>query len=95
MSYITDVCESRHKGNAASVAANPAQTDKAVMRARVFRIIEQKGVTFSKEIARELGMPLNCISGRISELKALGLIQETDERFEKCAGLCLTFQLRG
>lgn len=52
----------------------------------VFEVIKSRpgGVT-SKEVARALDVPLNTISGRFSELKADGIIFDTQERRERSA----------
>jgi hypothetical protein len=80
----SDVTIARHRGNAASIDANPAPVTKDAMRAKVLQVIRQKGQTYSKEIARELGVPLNTISGRITELAVLKQIWRFDERQEGC-----------
>jgi hypothetical protein len=69
-----DICHNRHRGNAESVAINPTVSIKQQDRTRVFEIIKNsRGVT-SKEIAKQMGRRLNCISGRISELKRAKLV---------------------
>lgn len=66
---LFDVCSSRHRGNVQSVEANPASVDKLRDRTIILGLIRNaRGIT-SKEIAEAMGRPLNCISGRISELK--------------------------
>jgi len=72
---LLDVCRNRHLGNPQSVVANPSMGRKRRDKAWVFEIIgSSKGVT-SKEIALRMGRRLNCISGRISELKKEGLVR--------------------
>lgn len=79
----TDVCDARHQGNAASIDANPDSSDKQRDRELVLKIINNSlGVT-SKEIAEQMGKSLNCISGRISELKRSDLIEVFGRR-DKC-----------
>lgn len=81
---LEDICENRHRGNAESEAANPTPESKQIQRFEVWSIIARdKGVT-SKEIADEMGRPLNCISGRISELKKQKMIA-ADGRRDGCA----------
>lgn len=82
-SLPTDICANRHKNNPASVEAN-RKVDKSKDRAAVLAVVERLGMSYSKEIARELGKPLNAISGRLSELKALGLLHVLDEKREGC-----------
>ena len=78
-----DICANRHRGNAASRAAN-RRVAKSEDRELVLGIIKSKGITYSKEIAAIMEKPLHTISGRLSELKALGLIEDTGERVEGC-----------
>ena len=81
----TDITARKHGGNSASVEANKrAEPTKAVMRHQIFLWAETRTDFTSKEIAREFGKPLNAISGRISELRATGVIEETGERREGC-----------
>lgn len=81
---LDDICETRHRGNAESGAANPTRAAKQVQRFEVWNIIAQHDGITSKEIADILGRPLNCISGRISELKAQKLVT-ADGRRDGCA----------
>ena len=77
---ISDVCWNRHRGNPQSIEANPAMRNKRRDRAWVYEIIRcSKGVT-SKEIANQMGRQLNCISGRISELKRDGMVKVNGSR---------------
>lgn len=83
-----DVCISRHRDNAASVAANERiRNSKSAFRAAVYELGRMLGEFTSKEIAVKLDKPLNSVSGRISELKAAGLIEETAYRRDGCAVL--------
>lgn len=68
-----DVCERKHGGAATSIAANK-RVNKEADNQKVLKIIREKGVSWSKQIANEMGKPLNCISGRITFLKANGYI---------------------
>ena len=71
---MNDICENKHKQNAESIAANPIKEKKQKDRFRVLEIVvDNEGVT-SKEIAYIMERPLNCISGRITELKKSGHI---------------------
>lgn len=85
---VDDITANKHHSHPASVAANET-VDKSRDRKRVLDFIRLRGVTHSKEIARGLDKPLNLVSGRISELKKAGVIQETGEREDGCALLCL------
>lgn len=85
--YKNDICENKHQQNAESIEANPNVSKKYKDRRRVFQIILKtyRGIT-SKEIAEKMGRPLNCISGRISELKRDGSIEVIGRR-DGCAVL--------
>jgi len=71
----TDICFNRHKGNAASVAANPAQSSKHLTKAKILELLAVNGQLTGKEIAVLLGKDLHKISGRLSDLKAEKLIR--------------------
>ena len=66
---LFDVCVARHKGNAQSIKANPSASIKTRDRDAVHGLIVAANGVTSKEIAEAMGKGLNCISGRISELK--------------------------
>jgi predicted transcriptional regulator len=50
-------------------------------RERVYKEIAENGGITLKEIADKWGCPPNCISGRITELKARGLIEKTGKKY--------------
>ena len=79
-----DISINKHKGNSASFDANK-KVNKEVNRLRVLSIIKEQGQASSKMIARIMGVELHHISGRISELKADGIIEDTGLRKEGCA----------
>ena len=79
-----DICYNKHGGNEQSITANQS-ANKDNDRALVLKFITEHKKAYSKQVARYLGKQLNQISGRFSELKADGLIAETDERAEGCA----------
>ena len=81
---LDDICINRHQGNAQSLEANK-RVQKERDRATVLAIIIKAGRTHSKQIARIMNKQLNQISGRISELKASDIIEETGEKIEGCA----------
>lgn len=70
-----DICSSRHRGNACSRAANPSAGQKSRDQKAVEEIIRRSpnGATVH-EIASKMGKAINAISGRISELKAKGIV---------------------
>jgi hypothetical protein len=84
-----DICKSRHKGNAQSVEANPSDEQKSEEQARVFAFIKGKGLfgATSKEVAAHLRKNLNCVSGRCSELKEMGLVFPNGQRRDRCGVL--------
>ena len=84
-----DICENRHTGNAESVIANPVESSKTKDRYRVHEIILSRNGITSKGIAEIMDRPLNCISGRISELKRMGEV-EAIGRENGCAKLYAT-----
>lgn len=92
-----DICQNRHQGNSESMAANPPSTIKLRDRTRVYELLKHnekfwpgEGST-SKEIALKMDRRLNCISGRISELKQAGLLTVKGRR-DACGILFLTPQ---
>lgn len=88
--FDRDVCESRHQGSAESIAAwERAKPALPAARARVLEIIAQAGAlgATAKEVAAELGVGLNEISGRATELKAAGLVRKNGLRREGSAVL--------
>jgi DNA-binding transcriptional regulator YhcF (GntR family) len=74
----TDVCENRHGGAAASVAAfDKVRTTLTQHQERVLRAIEAaeaKGLS-CKELAARWSVGMNVISGRFTELKKAGRIE--------------------
>lgn len=78
-----DVCKNRHRGNAQSEAANDVvQPYKLNMRERIFFYVfksRQYGVT-CEDIVRDLGMKLQSVSARVSELKATNRVVEDGTR---------------
>ncbi len=74
---LFDVCETKHRGNKQSRAANlrVMPHKKGIReRARVFiAATEWYGAT-AQEIAQAFGKPLHTLSGRCSELRALGQV---------------------
>jgi predicted HTH transcriptional regulator len=68
-----DICQNRHGGNEQSETANH-RCNKDNDRQKVLEYFKEHETGTSKEIARYLGKPLNCISGRLTELKVDELI---------------------
>lgn len=65
---LFDVCARKHKGNAESAAAN-RRVNKQRDREKVFAACSLRGGTTCRELATLLGVGMNQISGRFSELK--------------------------
>lgn len=79
-----DICSNKHKQNAQSKEANK-RVHKEIGRLRVLAIIREQGQATSKQIANIMGVQLHHISGRISELKADAIIEDTGSRKDGCA----------
>jgi DNA-binding transcriptional ArsR family regulator len=73
-----DVCRNRHRGNAESEAANLV-TNKARSRAQIIGLLKEREMT-ADEISEKLGISVNRLSGRLSELKRDGIVVDTGER---------------
>lgn len=71
-----DVCARKHGGNEESRRAN-LRASKAESRQEVYEALLTHGDMTCKEIAAKLGKPMHKISGRLSELKALGSVEPT------------------
>jgi hypothetical protein len=77
---VVDVCSGRHKGNKQSREANQyGLSGRTEQRQEVLNLIRNagpEGMTM-KEVAADMGVQLNTVSGRGSELKKLGLAKES------------------
>jgi len=82
-----DVCAGRHHGNPESIDANPLPDAKRAMHRTILALFRQRPYWTSKQIAYAVGRPLNSISGRLSELLMLGLIERTGARMDGAAVL--------
>jgi uncharacterized membrane protein len=81
--YI-DICINKHKSSGPSNDANKkAAPNKARDREKILAYITGRE-TYSKEIVRALQMPLQTVSARLADLKAMGLIVNTEKRAEGC-----------
>lgn len=83
---VIDICERRHRNNAESIAANPSQFAKRQAHERILAYAKGRRI-WLKLLCRAFGKQPNEISPRLSELKAMGLLELTGEREEKCAVL--------
>lgn len=87
---MKDITQNKHGGNSNSAAAYETIADTLTNRQNdVLSVLlrHPAGMT-SKEIAEWLESPLNAISGRISELKAMGKVREAGRR-DGCAVLVM------
>jgi DNA-binding transcriptional ArsR family regulator len=83
---IKDVTRNRHRGNPESEAANErVSLSKSVDRVRIYQTLQDEGPRTSKELSRELAMRYTTVSARLSELKAMQLIEKTGERRDGAA----------
>ncbi len=82
-----DICERKHSGNPASVEANKrAARNKVSDRLRIIEFLKANGTAYSKQVAAAFNVPLHHLSGRWSELKRDGVVEEIEgERIEGCA----------
>lgn len=71
-----DISAGKHKGNAQSKAAN-LKVSKTESREQVMYVLLHYGASTCKEIAQKLGKPMHYVSGRITELKKLGMVEPT------------------
>lgn len=95
---LFDVCARKHQGNPESKAANfRAEPHKFSFRQRVYSRIVLAGTygRTCKEIALEEGRPMHAVSGRLSELKALGEIQESTRTRDGGRVLVVSYLVKG
>ena len=87
---MKDITQNRHGGNANSAAAYETIADTLTNRQNdvLSALLRHPAGMTSKEIAEWLESPLNAISGRISELKAMGKVKEAGRR-DGCAVLVM------
>ncbi len=87
----TDITGNRHKANAHSAAANErVEPAKDVMRRKIYDWARAFGSFTLKDVCRAFDKLPNQVSGRLSEMKALGMVKETGESRERCAVLSVT-----
>jgi hypothetical protein len=85
---FADICSRKHHNNQNSVAANKrADRGKPQWRYLCLDYIRRSGTATSAEICAHYGKTPNALSGRLSELKAAKLIEETGETRQGCAVL--------
>ena len=82
---MKDITQNKHGGNANSTAAFGAIKDELKPRQREVHscIFWSNGIT-CKDIAEAMNTGMNAISGRLTELKAMGKIKVTGRR-DGCA----------
>jgi hypothetical protein len=72
-----DTCARRHRGNAASRAANPSRESKTAICWQILRWLQGRGAHggTAQEFADATGRKINAISGRFSDLKTMEKIE--------------------
>jgi hypothetical protein len=87
---MKDITKNKNGGNANSAAAYEAIAETLTNRQNdvLSALLRHPAGLTSKEIAEWLESPLNAISGRISELKAMGKVKEAGRR-DGCAVLVM------
>ena len=85
---MEDICKNKHRGNEQSITANEKVLKKKD-RNFILEYLEKNGEGYSKNLARAMNKQLNQISGRLSELKADGLIEATGLISEGCMNYTL------
>lgn len=83
-----DICQNRHKNNPQSVEVNKT-IDKAAWRQKICAYAETVKDFTLNEMCRHFGKEKNCLSGRLSEMKMAGLLEDTGNTRERCAVLRL------
>jgi len=91
MNLPTDISSNRHKGNPHSVAANAvADKGKGAMRLAIIGYAKTVKDFTMKEVCRAFGKLPNELSGRLSELKAMNVLEAVEgESRERCGVLRL------
>lgn len=84
-----DICENRHRGSETSVEANPTEEAKRESHQQIIALCRETGRVWLKSVCRALGKEKNEVSGRLSELKEMGVLMPSGDREEKCAVLIL------
>lgn len=85
-----DPSERKHKGSETSVAAHrKIEGTKEVTYQKILTLVKARGEfgASSKEIAYALGKQLHAISGRLSEMRAMGKLRDSGLRREGAAVL--------
>lgn len=84
---LFDICENRHRNSPESQAANPSIESKRASYAVILGLLKERPMT-AKEIATAMGTTINCVSGRLSEMRlVLKVIAKTGIRREGSAEL--------
>lgn len=90
-----DITSNRHKGNPESNDAFKDVKDRLVGdRVKILNYLKHCHAT-CKDIAIALNMKYTTVSGRLSELKAMGLVEKTGYRREGSAVLTASKKGRG
>jgi hypothetical protein len=76
--YAADPCSNRHGGSETSAQAHErVRPHKRQVYARILALVEARGLAGATvhELAEAMATMPNCISGRLTELRALGRLQ--------------------
>lgn len=76
---LTDICSRKHQGNTESREANKVNVPSRSAQREAVLVYIRATPRSMKEVAQLMGVPFNTISGRGSELKRYGLVEETGE----------------
>lgn len=85
-----DPTERKHGGNEESVAAHTKVTpSKTETYRKIMDLVRARGEfgATSKEVSYAMGKQLNCLSGRFSELRAMGWLKDSGLRRDGAAVL--------
>lgn len=88
-----DPCERKHGGNELSkIAHSKVVHSKQETYKKIIALLRARGEygCTSKEIAAAMGKQLNCISGRCSEIRAMGWVKDSGIRRDGAAVLILS-----
>ena len=77
---MKDICRNKYGDNQESAAAfETIKLTRAESRMQVLIALREHGGLTCKELAALMGKPMHAVSGRISELKAMGFAEPTAE----------------
>lgn len=68
---------SKGRENPQSKAANPSRGSKRAMYDWILATLKQHGPLTGAELSRVMGIPFHRVSGRLTEMRGLGMIRRT------------------